>query len=406
MLASIKQLGPHSGTQAAFAELFFRDENGATSLVYASSCKAPVEVLESMILLSKLEKKNILDITSSELRLPLYHTSHNHPDPVVIKLLVRHYPSALLAKSKQGRTALDRAILRSKSPVVLCLLRKLTAACEHGHFSGLVRLCGTSSTLQALAVRSTDDVPLRVLCDFESWDAMSARIEKIPTQATIEEIHEENEEERTTFATAVVADAPVELLESMIELGKQDTKKKKRIMAVCDKEGRSPFAAVHRTDTASIKLLARECPAGLYYGLQSALEYNKKSTAVVSLLRKYFAAWEHGNISPLIDLCGESNILLWYKEFLEKCLVHHVAACASDIDITKPVVREHSPDLLTEDKFGRTPLDNAKINKALPAVLSFMTEVDAAFHNCDYPGLVWLCGSTPDGSSGRRARSL
>ena len=80
--------------------------------------------------------------------------------------------------------------------------------------------------------------------------------------------------------------------------------------------------------------------------------------------------------------------------------MHHVAMVATDIAILKPF-----PELLTEDYNGDTPLNSAKLNTFL-AVLSFMTSVDAAFHNCDYPGLVWLCGSTPDGSSGRRARSL
>jgi len=44
-------------------------------------------------------------------------------------------------------------------------------------------------------------------------------MEEIPTQAAIEGIHEKDEEGLTVFATAAVNDAPVELLESMIELG-------------------------------------------------------------------------------------------------------------------------------------------------------------------------------------------
>ena len=140
----------------------------------------------------------------------------------------------------------------------MALLRKLTTAYKHGNFSAPIHLCGTSDTLQALAVRSTDEVPLRGLCDCGSWETVCARIEKIPTQVAIEEMHEKDEERRTAFATAVVADAPVELLESMVELDKQDTKER-NIMSVCNKDEMSPLAlaAMHSSDTATIKLLAR-----------------------------------------------------------------------------------------------------------------------------------------------------
>jgi len=96
----------------------------------------------------------------------------------------------------------------------VALVCKLTTAYEHGHFSALVRLCGTSDELQALAVCSTDDVQLLVLCQCDSWGVASKRIETSPTQATIEEMHEKDEKGRIAFATAV-ADAPVELLENM-----------------------------------------------------------------------------------------------------------------------------------------------------------------------------------------------
>jgi len=39
-------------------------------------------------------------------------------------------------------------------------------------------------------------VPLLVLCQCDSWEAASTRIERIPTQATIEELHAEDEEGR------------------------------------------------------------------------------------------------------------------------------------------------------------------------------------------------------------------
>ena len=90
------------------------------------------------------------------------------------------------------------------------------------------------------------------LCECDSWEAASARIETIPTQVY-----------------------PLYL------------------------------SAWQRTDTACIKLLAREYPGALYGALKYTLEFNK--TAVVSLLRKCLAALERGNIATLIDLCGSSS---------------------------------------------------------------------------------------------------
>jgi len=388
LLARIKQLP----ARAVVAELFSPDENEATAFTIA----APVEVLESIMGKLDAEKRNILDIADLFFRLPLHHTAWRHPDPAAIKLLVRHHHPALLAKTNSYHIPLDHAIEHNKSPAVAALLRKLTTAYKHGHFPGLIRLCGTSPTLEAVAVRSTDDVSLLVLCRCDSWEAAGKRMETIPTQDAIEEMHQQDEEGHTAFATAVV-DAPVELLESMVELGKQDTKKRKIVM-VCDKKDYYPMdlAAMHRSDAATIKLLARENPSALYYALECALVRNKKSTAVVTLLRKCLAAWEQGNISALIDLCGESDRLLMDEEFVERHPVHFAAWYASAIAILKPVIRDRAPQLLTEDCEGRTPLNNATKYNKHPAVVSFVTEVDAAFHNTDYPALIKLCGSTPD----------
>ena len=182
----------------------------------------------------------------------------------------------------------------------------------------------------------------------------------------------------------------------MVELDKQDTKER-NIMSVCNKDEMRPLglAAMHSSDTATSKLLARECPGALYGALDAVPKYSKKSTAVVSLLRKCLAALEHGNISTLIELCGESDKLPWFKKHVERHPVHFAAAAASDIAIIKPVIREHAPELLTEDSNGDTPLDIAK-RSAYPTVLTFFTEVDAAFHNCDYTALIRLCGTTPE----------
>jgi len=109
---------------------------------------------------------------------------------------------------------------------------------------------------------------------------------------------------------------------------------------------------LYRTDTASIKLLAREDSGALYNAHKCALEYNKKSTAVVSLLCKCHTALEHGDISALIELCGESYVLLVCKEYAKRCPVHFAAAYASDIAVVKPLIREHAPELLTEEVDG------------------------------------------------------
>ena len=100
VLARIKQLP----TQAAVTELFSKDELGDTSLACAATNEGPVEVLESMLSLAKLDtkKRNILDIADIGLRLSMHIISTFHHDPAAIKLLVRRYPAALLAKSCSG----------------------------------------------------------------------------------------------------------------------------------------------------------------------------------------------------------------------------------------------------------------------------------------------------------------
>jgi len=342
VLARIKQ----QRTQAAVAELFYQDEVGLTALAVAAIREAPVEVLESMILLGKLDakKRNILDIADIALALPMHYVAQHHPDPAAIKLLVLHHHSALLAKTNANRIPLDYAIKSNKSPAVVALLRKLATSYKHGHFSGLIRLCGTSRSLEALALRSTDDVPLLVLCECDSWEVASKRIETIPTQAVIEEMHQQELEGRTPFACAIVADGPVELLTRMVKLGKQDTKER-NIVTVCDREGFPALglAAVRRTDAATSKLLAREDPASLYSSFKCALEYNKKSTAVVSLQRECLAAWEHGNISVLVDICGESDVLLRQKGYVEKHPVHHVVLRTTDLAIIKSEIASTPP---------------------------------------------------------------
>jgi len=101
----------------------------------------------------------------------------------------------------------------------------------------------------------------------------------------------------------------------------------------------------------------------------------------VSLLRKCLAAWEQGNISALIDLCGESDVFQVFKKYVERRPVHFAAANASDLAIIKSVVRDHAPELLIKDALGHTVLDWVKVNPH-PAVVSFFTELDLRAIQC------------------------
>ena len=104
------------------------------------------------------------------------------------------------------------------------------------------------------------------------------------------------------------------------------------------------IASMANTDVATIQLLARETPGAMF---NDALRLAEKfeNDAVVSLLRKCLAAWEHSNISALIDLCDESDRLQVFKEYVERHPVHHAARSSSGIAIIKPVIRAHAPEL-------------------------------------------------------------
>ena len=150
-------------TQAAVAELFSQNELAFTAVTVAAHHGAPVKELKIMLGKLDAEKLNILVIAHISLCLPLHHTAQFHPDPSATKLLARHHPPALLAKSDEGALPLHYAFKFNNNPAIADLLRKLTTAYEHGHFSVLVPLCGTSPTLEALAVGSTDYLSLLVL---------------------------------------------------------------------------------------------------------------------------------------------------------------------------------------------------------------------------------------------------
>ena len=384
LLARIKQ----RPTQAAVPELFHQNELGGTALAFASSYKAPVEVLETMINLAKLdaEKRNILDITCSDLRLPMHIVANRHPDLAAIKLLVRHHHSALLAMSREGASPLDYAIQvpRRCGPPAQAhhCLRARTLLRRHPPL-------GTSPTLEAIAVRSTDDVPLLVLCQFNSWEASSARSQNSPTQVTINEMHSKDENGRTAFATAVVADARVEVLES--ELGKQDTKVRK-IARVCDKDSAPPLGlALYSTDAATSSYWLARTLDRCTVPLNLPSSTTRRAPLSCPFCASASLQWSTAT-SPPSSTSVASPTSYWWRR---RCPVHHAAEFAGDIAIIKPVIREHDAELLNKDKCGRTPLDYTKRNPN-PAVPPFFTEAETAFCKCNYPALIKLCGPTPD----------
>ena len=128
LLAHLVEQGARA--HQAVAELFSQDELGVSTLTSVATNDGPMEVLEIMIKLAELdvEKRNILNIATITLCRPLHLAAANNPDPAAIKLLVRRFPPALLAKSITSGTPLDYAIQSNKSPAVVALVRKLAIA--------------------------------------------------------------------------------------------------------------------------------------------------------------------------------------------------------------------------------------------------------------------------------------
>ena len=410
-------------TEEAVAELFVvHGPECLTPMMVAILKRAPVEVFVSMLILSRIdpEKRNILNMSPNPdyYMLPLHAAAVNHLDPEIIKLFICGFPEALLLCANGSLLPKHLAhehgdsANRVDNPAVPSLLIAATDAFSQTDHPRMIELCGTDAAWNHFFVPASWS--LLVLCQNKLWDDVADRIAGLSAREASGELYEKDEKGRTAFATAVADGATLELLQSMIELDRETTAdryktivhveldrettvdRNKTIVHVKTHAGDYPFylAAIHRAEPAVIKLMTREHPGCLDGALELAIMY-KRSTDIVSLLRKCCTAWENGNIAALIDLCGESARLLFMKKYAKKFPVHHVVQHANSTAILKPVFREHASELLAEDDFGYTPIENATNNKH-SAVVSFVTEVDAAFHNCDYPALIKLCGSTPD----------
>ena len=228
----------------------------------------------------------------------------HHNDPEVIKLLIRRHP-LVLASVMRGEPVWewfdsvppeDRF---SNHDEIYDLLLDCDIALKDHRFSDLIELCGTSDALEALvAAHSEDDLPLHVLCFRESWDKVLARTKLRPTQATVNELFFQDELGRTSFAVAAGNEAPCLLvLESMILLGKLDTKKR-NILAIAAIDLSLPLHHTARRlpDPAAIKLLVRHHPQALLAKdrdddtpLTCAIQCNE-NPAVVTLLRELTTA--------------------------------------------------------------------------------------------------------------------
>ena len=274
-----------------------------------------------------------------------------------VQVLVRCQPELLKAPSPLQTAA--------KDPESMSLVRKLTIAYKHGHFSALIRLCGTSSPLEALAASSTDDLPLLVLSKCASWGAMASRI----ASAATAEFFEEGGGGRTAFAHAVAGDAPVSLLHLCVS-------RCPAVVRVYDKNSYFPLllAAMHRSDTMVIRLLARSHPAGLPVALAGARAHNADNEAVVDLLAECDDAMDRGDFAAVMDLCGESDVLQAYARYSQKYPVHHAAMYESDLAKFQELIDEHYGELLREDLDKDTPLDCANRYNKNQGVVALLAE--------------------------------
>jgi len=107
MLARIKQLAP----PAVVAELFYQDQFGGSAFALASAYKAPVEVLQSMLRLAKLDagaarehgragqagRQEEEHCVGSRLEGPVYSVARksiHRTDAAAIELLARDHPGS------------------------------------------------------------------------------------------------------------------------------------------------------------------------------------------------------------------------------------------------------------------------------------------------------------------------
>jgi len=264
----------------------------------------------------------------------VYHKSHQYSS--FFYLLIREYPAALIALV-DGKCILS--FIQSTKPnskfkmstLEACVMNCLDAYKAH-NFPHLIELCGTSDALEALvAAHVEEDLSLHVLSNRDEWDKVIARINRLPTQATVDELFYQDELGETAFAVAALV-APVEVLENMLELGKLDAAKR-NIMDVAGSDGCLPlhYAAepaneeyAHLDNAAPlIRCLIRHQPKALLAKdkggktpLDVAVVHAKikgedggADTESLVLLRKATAAYRTRDYPALSALCGNSTTL-------------------------------------------------------------------------------------------------
>jgi len=154
------------------------------------------------------------------------------------------------------------------------------------------------------------------------------------------------------------------------------------IVFVRDKKGHSTLrlAAMHRTDTVTIKLLSREFPGLLRAALEEALEYNEKRTLPCPCCASAKLPGSTATSQPSSTSVA-SPTRYWCTRSTRR------GTRSTSLPITpmiKPVISEHDAELLTMDNFSETVLDCSKYNSH-PAVLPFFTEAETSYRKCTTP---------------------
>ena len=101
---------------------------GWSSLILAIYHSAPIEIIATMLALVSAEERKILLSTPvpNGSRLCLHFATRFSSNLEVIKILTDPYPRALIAKSTDGVTPLDRAVYYRKDPDILNWLKSET----------------------------------------------------------------------------------------------------------------------------------------------------------------------------------------------------------------------------------------------------------------------------------------
>ena len=192
----------------------------------------------------------------SEWRFKVYHKSHQYSS--FFHILIREYPTALTALVDD---VLEDGFIRCTNPKTEfsdtwedCEMDCLDAYKAHD-FPHLIELCGTSDALETLvAAHVNEDLSLHALNYRDEWDKVIARINRLPTQIAVDELFFQDELGKLAFLITCSVEA-LEVLESMLELGKLDAAKR-NIMDTADNDDWFPlhYATTPRRKALKIML--------------------------------------------------------------------------------------------------------------------------------------------------------